>query len=397
MGERRPSRRLVGVALLAAALAVVGAGVAAADGLPSDSDTTLVIVEHDRSPAQPTVDGNVTVSATTRSVENGDDDYFVEGLTLYERPGARGDVLATNDSRVLLAPGSSVTKSVEAGFEEPGRKNLSIEVSLRTTGGEPITIVRPVTVTVRDSHPEVALQAGRIDRADETDLELTVANGLEQPVRSLSLRLRGEGLTVADPERVRSVLAGGETATFAFEAADAAAGPATVGLRLGYTGPDGERRVLRRSLDLSLQAVRNPANITLTDIGFTPTEAGVEIRGSASNPGGADAQSVTIDVLDGDGVGPAPSESTFFVGAVPASDFSAFDVNAALDTNETVTIPLRVTFVADDVEVERTVRLRYDPPDRPANPSGDGGGLPIVPIALLLVVIVAVVGWRRYR
>lgn len=389
------SRRAIALALLAC-LAPVVAGVGAADELPSGSDTTMVVVEHDRSPAQPTVDENVTVTATLRSLANGDDDYLVTDMRLYEERDASGDVLASDTSDDLLAPGGSVQKSVEAGFDEPGQKNLSIRLRLQTNRGDPVTIVRPVTVTVRDSHPEVALRAGRVNRADETGLNLTVANGLDEPIRSVSMRLRGDGLTVADPERVRSVLEAGETATFAFDAADATVGDATVRLRLGYTAPDGERRVLRRDLSLSLQPVRNPANISLTDIDFTAMESGVAIRGSASNPGGQAARSVTVAVAEGENVGPTSGQSSFFVGEVPASDFSAFDVTAQVETNETVRIPLEVSFVADGVEVKRTVHVRYDPPN-PAPRSSGGGGLPLLPVVLILVVVGAAVGWRRYR
>jgi hypothetical protein len=391
----RPSRRAIALALLAC-LAPVVAGVGAANELPSGAETTMVIVEHDRSPAQPTVDENVTVTTTVRSLANGDDDYFVTDLRLYEERDARGEVLASNTSDDLLAPGGRVVKSVEAGFDEPGRKKHSIRLRLQTNRGNPVTIVRPVTVTVRDSHPEVAIRAGRVDRADETGLNLTVANGRNEPLRSVSMRLRGDGLTVADPERVRSVLAGGETASFAFDAVDATVGDASVDLRLGYTAPDGERRVLRRDFDLTLQPVRNPANISLTDIDFAQTESGVAIRGSASNVGGHSAQSVTVRVLEGDAVGPASGGATFFVGEVPPSDFSAFDVTADVQTNETVRIPLEVSFVADGVEATRTVQVRYDPPE-PAPSSAGGGGLPLLPIALLVVVVGAAIGWRRYR
>jgi hypothetical protein len=393
-------RRTVVVALLVAAVpfvALLGVGPAVAEELPSGSETTMVLLEHDHAPDQPTLDENVTVTAGVRSLANGHQDYFVTDMRLYEERNAEGDVLASNTSDELLAPGGRVEKSVETDFETAGLQNLSIRVRLRTTDGRPITIVRPVTVRVRDSHPEVALQASRVDRAGETNLDLRVANGLNESIRSLSLRLRGGEVTVADPERVRSALAAGETATFRFNGSDATVGSTGMTLRLAYTAPDGERRVVRRTLPVSLQAVGNPANITLTNLELTPTASGVEIRGSASNEGGKPANSVKVTVLDGDRVGPAPGGSSFFVGSVPASDFSAFDVTASVRGNETVSIPLRVSFVDDGVEVSRTVTLSYTPPSRPAEPSNSGGGLPLIPIAAVVVLLLAVGGWWRLR
>lgn len=395
-----PARVLALLVLAVACVTVLGAGVAGADGLPSGSDTTLVVVDHDHGPAQPTVDENVTVTTTIRSVENGDEDYFVAGVWLYGKPDARGDVLASNTSDELLAPGGAVEKSVETDFDSAGRKNLSLRIRLETTDGQPVTLVRPVTLRVRDSHPEVALRATRVDRAGETGLNLTVANGLDRPIRSLSLRLRGEDVTVAEPERVRSVLGGGETTTFRFTGANASVGEATMRLRLGYTAPDGERRVLRRELGISLQSVRNPANVTLTDIDVTETESGVEIRGSASNAGGADARSVQVAVVADGRVRPAESGSSFFVGTVPASDFSAFDVTASVSGNASVSIPLRVSFVADGVTVERTVHVRYDPSgdalQSSADGGGDGGGMTLLAV-VGLVVVAGAIAWRRYR
>jgi len=388
---------LVALLVVGVVLSTPASGLAAAERLPNDSDTTLLIVEQTRTPEQPTVDENVSITATVRSLENGEADYFVTDVLLYEEPDAGGDVLARNDSRELLAPGGTVRKAVETDFDDAGRENLSVRIRLRTMGGEPITLVRPVTLRVRDSHPEFAVQAQRVGRSGETTLNLSLANGDDEPIRSLSLRLRGAALTVEEPTRVQSVLQGGETATFDFDASDATSGATDLDARLGYTAADGERRVIRRSLDLSLRSVRNPANITLTDIRLTDTDRGVEIRGSASNVGSTDAQSVSVAVLDGSNVAPAVSQSTFFVGTVPASDFNAFDVAATVHTNETVSIPLRVSFVADDVEVERTVEVRYTP-ERSEDPVDSGPDSLVLgaAVALLLVLIGAVL-WRRYR
>jgi hypothetical protein len=398
---RSISRRGVAAAALVGAavvfVAVLGVGPAVAQELPSGSETTMVVIEQDHGPDQPTLDENVTVTAGVRSLDNGHQDYFVTDMRLYEERNAEGDVLASNTSDELLAPGGRVEKSVETDFETAGLQNLSMRVRLQTTDGRPITIVRPVTVRVRDSHPEVALQASRVNRAGETNLDLRVANGLNESIRSLSLRLGGGDVSLADPERVRSALAAGQTATFRFNGSDATVGSTGMTLRLAYTAPDGERRVVRRTLPVSLQPVRNPANITLTNLELTPTASGVEIRGSASNEGGKPADSVKVTVLDGDRVGPAPGGSSFFVGSVPASDFSAFDVTASVRGNETVSIPLRVSFVDDGVEVSRTVSLSYTPPTGPAEPPDRGGGLPLIPIAAVVVLLLAVGGWWLLR
>lgn len=183
-------------------------------------------------PDQPTLDENLTVTARVRSLADDESDYFVTDTRLYEEPDDEGDVLASNTSSELLAPGGRVEKSVETDFNAAGLQNLSIRVRLRTTDDRPITIVRPVPVRVRESHPAVALQPNRVTRAGETRLNLRVANGVNESIRFLGLGLRGGDLPVEEPERVRSVHPAGQTATVRFKGSADTVGATELDVRL---------------------------------------------------------------------------------------------------------------------------------------------------------------------
>jgi cobalamin biosynthesis Mg chelatase CobN len=127
-----------------------------------------------------------------------------------------------------------------------------------------------------------------------------------------------------------------------------------------------------------------------------------------SNPGTTDISGVEIEVGETQLVGPAQSQSSFFVGNITSSDFTNFQVNAQLRTrtNQTMTVPLRTSYVIDGVRQERIVEVEYDPQAARAGgeqgqmqrqAQSDSSGLPLGLVGVVLVVALAVFGWRRYR
>ena len=126
-----------------------------------------------------------------------------------------------------------------------------------------------------------------------------------------------------------------------------------------------------------------------------------------SNPGTSDVTGVEISVAGNEQVTPASSQSSFFVGNLSSSDFTNFQVNAGLrtQTNQTVTIPVKVSYVVDGVRQERVIGVDYTPGAGPGpgdreqpRQRGGGGGFPLeLLVGVVLVGGLGLFGWRRYR
>ena len=89
------------------------------------------------------------------------------------------------------------------------------------------------------------------------------------------------------------------------------------------------------------------------------------------------------------------------MGEVPSSDFSSFKVQAALDANaSTVTVPLRVSYIVDDVRRNQTVPVTYDVPPQSTEPSpSESNSLPLSVIGggSLIGLVALAGGWRWFR
>lgn len=358
----------------------------------------------------------VIVSIETGTVEQ-DGDATVEVTVANASPEAIRGVAVRLESRFAdvsnpervassLEPGEGRTFTYDLEDASPGPEEFDVFVRYTDTEGNRKGEHRKRYVEfsgTQGPHPDVGIDAGEISPGGVTNLNLTVANGLDQPIRALTVEIDPEGFEVAEPRRVHSGLESGGAAAFSFRANDASPGPTTVPVDLTYTTANGSERQIRRELGLTLEAVSNPPRVTLTELRVTREGERLTVRGSASNVGGSAATSVVVAVEDGDGVGPAQSESTFFVGEVPESDFSSFEVSAALDATGSVEIPVRVSYDAGDARVNRTVGVDYvaastTPAEDEPDGGGEGGGFPAALVAAVLVALTAVVVvWRQFR
>lgn len=316
----------------------------------------------------------------------------------------RADVETANRVAASLQPGEGQTFVYTLVDTSPGPKEIEIFLNYADTDGIRHGEFRRRYVRLTPAagpHPAVAIGASPVSPGGDTALNLTVANGLNESIRSMSLEIRPSDFVVSEPRRVKSGIGSGESVAFTFDAAGAESGRTVVPLSVSYTTASGSQRGFERDLSLTLDAVRNPARLALTELRVTPQGERLLVRGSASNVGATDATGVVVVVEEGAGVGPAESESTFFVGRVPASDFNSFEVAATHRTNGSVDIPLRVSYVAEDTRTNRTVTVSYVPDSSPGadsrNPSESDSGLPIAAAAGVAVVLLAlIVAWRRF-
>lgn len=395
----RPSLSHLGTTARVAVVTLVLASAAVAGVAPATAHETAFAVDATVTPAQPTAGENATVAVTVSNLLDEGDSARVAAVELRNGTDADAEVLDEVDPNQPVRAGSEDAWNLEASFDRPGQRNLSVVVDLVGRDGRTSTIHRRVPVTVVDPHPSLAVTTDPVGPAERTTVALTVANGVGDNVSGLEVALSSPDLSLSESRRVASALGPGQTTTFTYPATNASAGRATLRATVSYTA-DGESRRFTRTLETRIDAVANPANVTLTGTRVEQRNRSLVVRGSASNPGSTNATGVVLRVRDGDRVSPGESLASFFVGDVQASDFSSFELHARLDgdVNGTVRIPIAVEFAADGERIVRETSVQFRPRAMPSGPSrSGGGGLPLVVGTLLVVGAAGIVGWRRYR
>jgi hypothetical protein len=380
-------------------LLVVLAGIAGAAGPVGAVDDGFVVIDPGVAPTQPTPTDNFTVATTVANTDRSDPTYVVRSVTVYNGTDlTAADRLNGVDPDRSIEPGESATVNVSTALESIGTHDLLVELHLESVSGEWATVRRPLSVRVRQPHPRVSVRGGETVPGSPAPLNVTVSNGMDDPVRDVELRVAPENVTVESDRQVVSRMAAGEDRRFNLTARGPTRGTETIEARLAYTTTDGVRRSTTEHLTARFVRPTNPANVSLTGLEVSRRAGGLLVRGTAGNPGGSEAGSVQVSVGRGDGVAPAQSNANYFVGSLAASDFSSFTVSARLTENRSqLTIPLRVSYVVEGVERTRTVAVAYDPPPRPSPSGGNGPPIPLVAGGGLLAVAVAGVGvWRWF-
>lgn len=297
-----------------------------------------------------------------------------------------------------LDPGSATTIEVDARQAEPGRQAVTAALSYATADGERRRVTRQLATSVDggQSRLSLGLSAGNVGPSDRTQFDVTVANGFSEPVSGIELRVRASNATFTERRRVASRLPASDAASFSFPATAVEPGQQTVTASLTFTTAGGDRQQITRDLTTSVERVRHPGNVTLTGLRLTRENDTLRIRGSTSNLGTTNVSGTLVEVAEGSRTGPADAQHRYFVGGIPASDYASFEVRAELDgpTNESATVPLRVSYVVDDTRITRTVEATYEP--RPTDDSNSGGGssTPLLLGGVLLVGVVGVGYWR---
>ncbi|UIO99785.1 hypothetical protein Hbl1158_14880 [Halobaculum sp. CBA1158] len=382
------------VVLVCALLATAGlAGVA----VPASADT-FVTMTTDGPSEEPAPDEAFTIATTLANDDDSDDTYRVTDLSVAEVADRNYDddeELAVLDVSDSLAPDAERSYDFNVSLEDTGEQTVYVHATLLGPRGDRKHLVQAVPVDVRQPSPQLEVNVNDAVVGAERTLNVTVANGLEESVRQIDVRVSSpaEALTFRTRNRVRATLGGGSTAGFTFPVVAEEAGQFPVEVRLSYTD-DGDRRTVTRTFDADFSEPGDAGRIRLTGVSVTRGADGVlGIAGSAANVGGTDVRSVVVSVGDADGVVAAEPQPDYFVGTVEGSDFASFDLNAEL-TGDRTSVPVRVEYVVDGVERSFTTDVRVgDSALATPTPAPQGGALGGLPgIATALVVLVVLVG-----
>jgi hypothetical protein len=298
--------------------------------------------------------------------------------------------------RVAARIEAGATKQYEFTATPAVAERLPVEVSLSyTVGGEQ----RGAEYTFEPSfgtadapadRPQLQVDVEEAVAGASRPVTVTVANGLGNEVRQLELNVSSPDVTFQSNTRVRSVLQAGGTAELAFSAVAEESGVYPVQVTFDYRD-DGVQQQVTRTFDVEFAPPSNPGRVQLTDVDAVAEGDSLELSATASNVGSERVESVIVSLPDSADV----SGREYFVGGIDGSDFSSFTISTTVDRNVT-SVPVEVTYVVDGVQKTVTTEVAVEQTAlRQASESSDGGSVPLIPIAVVgVLVIVLGVAYR---
>jgi len=393
-------RRLTATAALAALLVlastlVTGAAVA--------SDTPAVQVSNaTATPDDPTVGETVTVQTTVANLETGSDTVHVTDVYL-RKSGGTHDYVRVEDVG-SIAPGGTMTVPLTTSFASAGEKHLTVHVVVEDGNGTH-AYTYPLLVDVDDATVRAGLDANVTDAGAAT-VELTDYGTAD--FENVSVTASHDG-TVVGETYVYDV-ASGTSGTATFDVSDVDGGTVTFTATYDANGETHERST---SVDTTVGG-----QIRLTGVDVSQAGATVTLEGDAANVGGTDADAVLLGVADGDGVRGTTGGGEYFVGAVDASEFATFELDATV-ANGTDSVPVEISYLVDGERVTTTQSVSLgtagagaaaasgsgapaasggSAPSGQGPPGSSGLSIPVVPIlGGLGVVVVVAAGVLYYR
>lgn len=308
-----------------------------------------------------------------------------------------GDNVSMTDSRTVFAS-VAAGETVEAPFgfrpEAAGANELTTTVSYTLPNGTERSVTRNRTIEIDERSEGVSLSASTSDSGPDQTLTVDVLNQGNVDAENVVVTATSANATV-DQAIVDSVAAG--SSEQAHLNASLSEPTADVTVMATYESGSVERSV---NTTTTLRSV--PGTIELTGLDVTREGDRLRITGSTSNVGTTAAESVVVRVVSTAAVEPAPPNRDFFVGEVPPSDFSSFDLTARTSDNVSA-IPVEVSYLVDGARRTRTftVPMRSNgasPPEQSADAGGPSAGLlGVVGLGGLALLAVAGVLVRRYR
>ncbi|ACV47632.1 MULTISPECIES: hypothetical protein [Halomicrobium] len=317
-----------------------------------------------------------------------------------------GDIQFDEDRHVVsqLASGAETTLKLPASDVEPGEKTVEAAVTYTTNDGEFKSVTRELTTTAdsAENPGEVSLSGIDVSGADgELQISGQANNAGETNVSGVTVTVEDGPYSLGEAQS--SAFVGRLDASTSSDFQLGATVPddtttATIPLTVAYR-LDGQEvtRTVTVQEDFS-----SSGKVNLTGVRIEQTGSRLTVRGSASNLGTSNVSAVIVSVGQNERIQPAQSQSSYFAGNVAQSEFKSFQVDARLtgDTNETVSVPVEVSYRVNGQRIDTTTTVPYTP--RATGPAAEqsqrDSSVPIVLIGgVVLVVVAGGLGYRRYR
>lgn len=393
MTGRTNVRRLV-LCMTVCAFAFAGLGVAAVS--TSTAQANGQITDVNVTTDDPVTGDSVLIETTIANLESSGGSLDITDVYLRTAPGAKTFVRVEEIG--ALDPGGSVTVPMSVTFETTGEKDVTVNVVVKGDDGTIKTYESPLILDVEEPRVRAQLDAD-VDNGRYGTTQLDVTNAGNVEFTDIELTASADG-TVIDRTYIFDM--GPETnRTAVFDTRNVSNERVTFEAR--FTAND-RFHTATHTIDLR-EREEVLGEVLLTSVEVTQTATGVTLEGDASNIGGTDAGSVLVEVPDSADVRPVAPSGRYFVGDVETGEFATFELTVEAPPNAS-SVPVGISYIAENERVRTTQRIDLAGTGgvTPAAESGGGGGdnlggLPLVPIAIGLSVIVVlgagVYTWRR--
>jgi hypothetical protein len=362
-----------------------------------DSDVQLSVSTAD----DPSTEERVTVTVANGASTN----ISSLELTLSGPNASVDDPRRVNAS---LAPGRERTVDYDVSFDGAGRQPLTATLGYRDGGGDRHSLSASRTLAVEQARVDADLDAEVVRENGTARIDASLTNFGTVPLEDVRLGADADGERVA--RRLVDDVPTESTREVTVDGASLPAGD--VRLRATYEAA-GERHETATTVDF---APTTDGNVSLTGVEVIPAGGAIRLAGSAANTGETEVTGAVVRVLGTDGVTPVPPARDYFVGNVPAGEFTSFELTARLAGNRTDTVPIRISYIADGEQRHRVTEVSVGggaaaaagPPAPGGGPDGPPGGggvlglgrIGVVGILLRLALVVAAGGgvaywWRR--
>lgn len=412
-GGRRDRRRL-----LLASIVLLG-GIAGAAMVVSAAGN-VQIENVSVSPETPVTGETVTVETTIANLASSNE--TVEITDLYVRTSGDLDEHARIQDIGAIDPGGSVTVPVSTTFDSPGEKRLTVRAVTRGESGGYQRYEYPLYLDVEEPSVRAGLSTSTPDNStDRTAVELT--NYGNTDLTDVEIRATVDG-DVVDRKFTFDVEPG-SSETVRFHNGNVTANEVTFLARYDAAG---ERHTTEQVASVG-ESSGVPGEIHLTRLNVGPGAGGTTIQGEAVNLGSTDAGAVMLRVQDGASNGSGSASGEYFIGPIDGSEFATFEMTADIAEDREV-VPVEVSYNVDGERRTKVQQIDVDasqsggpsagpsqganepagpggagpggvsgPGGMPAGPGGPGssGGLPLVPMAIVGVLLVGGFIWYRWR
>ncbi|QGX95269.1 hypothetical protein EI982_10920 [Haloplanus rallus] len=354
-------------------------------------------------PTDPSTESRVNVTVANGAATN------VSNLRL-TLSGPNATVEDASRVNASLLGGRERVVGYDVTFDGAGRHPLTATLGYRDPNGNRDTVTETRTFVVDPARVDAELDAEVVRENDTARIDTSLTNFGNVPLEGVRLRAESDGETVA--RKLVGDVGIESTRDVSIGESSLPAGEVTLHAVYEAAGDTHETATV---VDF---APTTDGRITLTGIEVLPAGGSIRLAGSASNTGETTVTGAVVSVVGTDRVTPVSPAKDYFVGNVPAGEFTSFELTARLAGNRTDAVPVRISYIADGREYSRVVEVDLADAGggapagpqagrgEPDGPPGGGGFLGVgridvvgllLRLAAVLAVGAGVIYWWRRR
>ncbi|WP_276271443.1 hypothetical protein [Haloarcula litorea] len=249
------------------------------------------ITDVDVSPGAPAPGETITFTPTVRNLQSSDDPLRIRAIALRRASGGLTEYTRV-ESVGTISPGADISVPLTHAFDNTVTRDLRVFVyAYNPNTGDSVQLRYPVTVSVRERHPQLAIETNDSIAGVDSSGHVTVANGLNTSISNVEVSVDGDGVEMLDGRTVFASLAAGETATAPFRFRPESSGPHELTATLSYTIASGTDRTVRRTETIRTEELREGVVLDASGVGSGQNRA---LAVDVINQGNAPIQDVVV-------------------------------------------------------------------------------------------------------